>query len=753
MRLFGSLAALVVLSAYCVSAQGVIYSYDSAGRLMSANYGAAGTVTYTCDAAGRLITRAAPAPVLAIAKSHSGNFTQGQTGAYTITVSNTGNGPTNAAVQVSDTLPAGLTAASVQTTGWTCAIGPPVACNRSDALGATASYAAITVMVNVAANAPASVTNTATVSGGGAAAGATANDATYINPGGAPAWKITKTHTGNFTQGQAGATYTITVSNTGAVATSGAAQVSDTLPTGLTAASVQATGWTCSMGPPVSCSRSDPLAAGGSYAAITVMVNVAANAPASVTNTASISGAGIAGTSANDPTTINPAGAPVYHITKTHSGNFTQGQNGAVYTITVSNTGTAPTAEPYLVLDYLPAGLNFVSAQGTNWNCGQSLGNDPHAPPYGAVVCGSQTDAAPGTSFAPITVTVNVGPNAPASVTNSAVVQSADYSVNNPGSVLASASDPTTINPSGPLTPPTPVSVSPAAGSTSGSTYTFVFTDPRGYQDMNVVDILVNNFLDGRSACYLAYVVGGTYLLLVDDGGHPGGPYAGRVTLGSSAAIQNSQCSATLVSATGSGNNLTLVLTIAWSATFGGDKIIHMAGGDVLGNNSGWQRLGVWRMPGAASTGTIAVVGMTPNQASGLGPAAYTFNFSDTAGFANLRVENILINDFINGISACYLAYIRDSNTLLLVNDAGNPSGPFAGNSSLGAPGSMQNSQCVVSWGANPVTGSGNNLAVTLNIAFLATFDGNRVFYVAARDVNDLNNTDWHAMGTQAVKQ
>jgi len=282
MRLFGSLAALVVLSAYCVSAQGVIYSYDSAGRLMSANYGAAGTVTYTCDAAGRLITRAAPAPVLAIAKSHSGNFTQGQSGAYTITVSNTGNGPTNAAVQVSDTLPAGLTAASVQTTGWTCAIGPPVACNRSDALGATASYAAITVMVNVAANAPASVTNTATVSGGGAAAGATANDATYINPGGAPAWKITKTHTGNFTQGQAGATYTITVSNTGAVATSGAAQVSDTLPTGLTAASVQATGWTCSMGPPVSCSRSDPLAAGGSYAAITVMVNVAANTPASV---------------------------------------------------------------------------------------------------------------------------------------------------------------------------------------------------------------------------------------------------------------------------------------------------------------------------------------------------------------------------------------------------------------------------------------------------------------------------------------
>jgi uncharacterized repeat protein (TIGR01451 family) len=202
LRLFGiSFLAALAFRALPTSAQ-VTYTYDSAGRLMTANYGAAGTLTYTYSAAGHLITRGAAAPVLAIAKTHQGNFTQGQNGAlYTITVSNTGTAPTNAAVQVSDTLPTGLVAVSVQGTGWTCTIGPPVGCNRSDPLAAGAIYQAITVTVNVAANAPASVTNTATVSGGGAAT-ATANNPTTINPAGTPAWTITGTHMSNFTEGQ-----------------------------------------------------------------------------------------------------------------------------------------------------------------------------------------------------------------------------------------------------------------------------------------------------------------------------------------------------------------------------------------------------------------------------------------------------------------------------------------------------------------------------------------------------------------------
>ncbi|SPF52652.1 exported hypothetical protein [Candidatus Sulfopaludibacter sp. SbA4] len=50
--------------------------------------------------------------------------------------------------------------------------------------------------------------------------------------------------------------------------------------------------------------------------------------------------------------------------------------------------------------------------------------------------------------------------------------------------------------------------------------------------------------------------------------------------------------------------------------------------------------------------------------------------------------------------------------------------------------------------GATPVNAGGSNLSLTLNIAFTAAFAANRVIYVAARDVNESNNTDWHAMAT-----
>jgi hypothetical protein len=86
-------------------------------------------------------------------------------------------------VTVSDTLPAGLTATAISGTGWSCT-QPAGPCTRSDALNAGASYPAITLTVNVAANAPSSVTNTATVAGGGEVntGNDTANDLTNINP-------------------------------------------------------------------------------------------------------------------------------------------------------------------------------------------------------------------------------------------------------------------------------------------------------------------------------------------------------------------------------------------------------------------------------------------------------------------------------------------------------------------------------------------------------------------------------------------
>jgi hypothetical protein len=190
-------------------------------------------------------------------------------------------------------------------------------------------------MVDVAANAPASVTNTARVSGGGDtnSANNAADDIIGISPG--PDLTLTKTHTGNFIQGQTGATYTITVSNQGAAPTSGTVNVNDIMSFPLLPTAASGSGWTCAvLAELVRCQRSDALAAGASYPPITLTVNIAATAPPSVTDTAEVSGGGdvnAANNTASDPATIVPG--PDLTVTKTHTARFTQGQRGATASV------------------------------------------------------------------------------------------------------------------------------------------------------------------------------------------------------------------------------------------------------------------------------------------------------------------------------------------------------------------------------------------------------------------------------------
>src|SRR5262249_20806754 len=77
--------------------------------------------------------------------------------------------------------------------GWACTAGATSTCSRADALAAGASYPAITLTVSVAANAPSTVTNTATVSGGGDvnAGNNTATDPTMVGGGAAQSFTFT----------------------------------------------------------------------------------------------------------------------------------------------------------------------------------------------------------------------------------------------------------------------------------------------------------------------------------------------------------------------------------------------------------------------------------------------------------------------------------------------------------------------------------------------------------------------------------
>jgi uncharacterized repeat protein (TIGR01451 family) len=124
-----------------------------------------------------------------------------------------------------------------------------------------------------------------------------------------PDLTVALSHTGNFLSPQTGATYTITVSNSGAADTSALITVNDNLPAGLTATDFSGPNWNCTVSP-LQCTRGDTLFAGTSFEPITLTVNVANNAPSSVTNTVTVSGGNESNTandSASDPTQIDTA--------------------------------------------------------------------------------------------------------------------------------------------------------------------------------------------------------------------------------------------------------------------------------------------------------------------------------------------------------------------------------------------------------------------------------------------------------------
>ena len=143
------------------------------------------------------------------------------------------------------------------------------------------------------------------------------------------------------------------------------------------------------------------------------------------------------------------AAAPV-GVSLTHAGNFVQGQTGATYTVTVSNAAAAAaTSGTVTVTENVPTGLTLASMAGTGWSCSSNT-------------CTRSDALNPGSSFPPITATVNVAVSAPTQVTN-------QVSVSVGGSTAqASASDVTTVTPV--VAPPAPALVAPANGASGVST-------------------------------------------------------------------------------------------------------------------------------------------------------------------------------------------------------------------------------------------------------------------------------------------
>jgi hypothetical protein len=516
-----------------------------------------------------------------------------------------------------------------------------------------------------------------------------------------PLLQVSVAHNGTFVAGQLGATFIINVINVpGAASTNGLVTVSDVVGVGMTFVSMSGSGWACSS---TVCSRSDALPPGSSYPPITLTVNVQASLSfPQAFDDATVSGGGSSVIAqSEDVVAFQPPPAPVLPSPVNGAAGISLNTSLTwnivpsfvdVYDVYFGTSSTPPFVGSVAGPLYVPGKLNF----GTVY--------------YWRIVA---RNSAGSTSSAVWSFT--------------AVTEGATAAVGS----------------------------SPASGSGFTQTFSLTFSDSSGWQDLSVVNVLVNRFLDGIGACYVAFAPTGAssgYLYLVDDAGDGGYANGSPIALPSSSTLQNSQCA---IHAAGSslmvnGNTLTLTLAITFTSGFAGNQVFYMAARSNT-QNSGWQAMGTWAVPAVPPTGP-AVGAVNPARSSTLSQT-YTFTFTDTSGFADLAVVNVLINNFLDGIGACYVAFAPTSATtgyLYLVDDAGD--GGYAGGSPIALPssGALQNSQCTLNATGSSVFATGNLLTLNLAITFTQAFAGNQVFYLAARN-NTTGNSGWQAVGSVTV--
>ncbi|MGA2588832.1 MAG: Ig-like domain-containing protein [Bryobacteraceae bacterium] len=271
------------------------------------------------------------------------SFTQGQQNQQlTLNIKNNGTGPTgdptggSHPLTVTDTLNSAFSYASSDGTGWNCgASGQTVSCTNDSAIAQGSSYPALTLNVNVSPSAtPGPVTNAFNITGGAGVTATSSNiDTVTILP--APNLSVQKTHSGAFTQGST-AQWDISVSNTASGgATSGTVNVSDALPSGYTVANFGTTSsyWTCGGTTTITCTTILSVSGGSSFPLIQVIVNVPANSPTSVSNTALAWGGGdLNHTNSGNAATGSDTNVPVVQTPASISASGGSGQNTNVST-------------------------------------------------------------------------------------------------------------------------------------------------------------------------------------------------------------------------------------------------------------------------------------------------------------------------------------------------------------------------------------------------------------------------------------
>jgi hypothetical protein len=285
------------------------------------------------------------------------------------------------------------------------------------------------------------------------------------------------------------------------------------------------------------------------------------------------------------------------------------------------------------------------------------------------------------------------------------------------------------------------VSVSPASGTGGSGIFSFQFSDPLGATDLASVSVLFNTSTALANACSVTYNRALNTLTLLSDSGAP----SGSIVMGNS-SLQNSQCSLTgsASSVSSSGNVLTLNLAIGFKSAFSGSKNVYSNAQTAAGQTTGWQVVGTWTV--SVSNQPPQTLSVNPSSGSG---SSQTFSvvFSDVNGPTDLASAQVIINNALSGVNACYVWVEPNHGWVWLANDSYSS---WPGPLTLGTPGTLQNSQCTVNVGASSGVLAGNTYTLNLVVSFPAAFAGLKNIYGYATNLAGLNSM-WQPLGTWTV--
>jgi uncharacterized repeat protein (TIGR01451 family) len=259
----------------------------------------------------------------------------------------------------------------------------------------------------------------------------------------APTWAISKTVSSNTIQPNQILIYTITVTNTGSLATSGTYTITDTIPTSTTLVEAPGASGTTTL----TWTFADSLAALGGTKSVTFSVRV--NSPLAggvkiVNNNYSVAGGNVYSPAVGEAITVTVDSPVTLSIGKTVNPDPVRVNDLLTYTLTVTNASATGPAEGVVITETLPGEVTYQSA-------GFVGGASGTITPTGNTVVWTLNGTIPANNSVQVTVTARVNgmplPNPPM-ITNTTYSASADNAPLVAGSALTTtlqAGDPTTV--------------------------------------------------------------------------------------------------------------------------------------------------------------------------------------------------------------------------------------------------------------------------------------------------------------------